>query len=221
MQNLPIRIKRAKELCNRVNNYSDFGHWQGSGKEPNCKLEERRSRTTVLEIHWPTDESVRQWDEFLNKNKKHTGYLITGVSSLSLALGGTIFLGAKAASGFGSTMGLWGADYIHDISMNELLSKVELPWATRGGYLSININKQFRYAVQDWKNEYIVENHQERFDHHGKPDGYTRYHKQSYKIKSEEEAELFRVFVQGGNEVIVMNYGDRDSIKKYPYYVGK
>lgn len=221
MQNLPIRIKRAKELCNRAINYSDFGHWQGSGKEPNCKLEERRSRTTVLEIHWPTDESVRQWNSFIERNKRATGYLITGVTSLGLAVGGVVLLGAKGAGGMGSALGVWGADYIHDISLSEILSKVELPWATRGGYLSITVNKQFRYAVQDWKNEYIVENYTERFDHNGQPDGYTDYQRQKYRMRSEQEVELFRTFVIGKSEKIVMDYGVSDSIKKYPYYVGK
>ena len=221
MQNLPIRIKRAKELCNRAINYSDFGHWQGSGKEPNCKLEERRSRTTVLEIHWPTDESVRQWNEFLERNKAATGYIITGVTSLGLAMGGGVILSSKAISGVIANLGIWGADYIHDITLNEMLSKVELPWATRGGYLLIKVNKQFRYAVQDWKNEYVVENFKERFDHKGNPDGYSRYQKQRFKIRSEEEAKLFRTFVYGANEKVVMNYGDRSSIRKLPYYLSK
>jgi len=217
MQNLPQKIKRAVKLCNRSLNYSDFGHWQGLGKEPNCNLEERKTRVTVLEIHWPTDESVKKWNDFLEKNKKSTGYLITGVTSLTLAVGGTILLGAKGAGGLGSTFGVWGADYIHDISLNEMLSKVELPWATRGGYLSIEVKKQFRYAVQEWKNVYIVENFKKRFNHKGEPDGFTDYQRQKYKMRSEEEVQLFRTLVHGRSEKVVMNYGERNSIQKYPY----
>lgn len=221
MQNLPARIKRAVRLCNRPLNFSDFGHWQGPGKKPDCNLEERKTRITVLEIHWPTDESVKEWNDFLEKNKTTTGYLITGVTSLSLAVGGTFLLGAKVGSGLAPALGAWGADYIHDISMNELLSKVELPWATKGGYLSIKVTKKFRHGVQKWKNEYIVENFKERFNHKGELDGYRDYDRQKYKMDSDEEVNLFRIFMQGSSQKVVMDYGVPGSVKKYPYYIGK
>jgi hypothetical protein len=133
----PTERRRVEGLCHDRFNWSDGGHWIGTGPEPNCFQSStiRGTQTTIYEF--PTDAAAFKWNAEWEKAILYAGHLVTAVVTtiVTLKTGGVggILVGTIAA-----------------ITKDELQARVEYPKVARGWKYVLTFSHSYRWSPHPW-----------------------------------------------------------------------
>jgi hypothetical protein len=101
----PSAFERQRNACRNRLNWSDGGHWIGSGPEPDCFGKgETFKRTSTVTAHWPDEESVIELRDGLNQSRNRLGYVLGALTTVITA-GASAPLWVALVAGFGSAVG--------------------------------------------------------------------------------------------------------------------
>jgi len=145
VKNLPpksIQIPQAKrkELerkCHNNLNWSDGGHWIGSGKEPNCFMKDEAKSTVSHTYKFPTDASAKKWNMEWEKMIRYVGHV--GTAALTVGV-------AAATSGLGGV----AAGTLAGIVKDELQAIIPYPRMARGWSFEIIVEHHFKWSPHPW-----------------------------------------------------------------------
>lgn len=119
--------------CHNRFNWTDGGHWMGTGTAPDCDLKENIKNTISHTVTFPTDSSALKWNMEWEKSIRYIGH--TGTAALTtavgLALGGVpgIVIGTVAA-----------------IAKDELQAKIPYPRMARGWSYELIFVHDFKWS---------------------------------------------------------------------------
>ena len=105
------RFESTRDACRNRLNWSDGGHWIGTGPEPDCSMRGTAKQTSTITTHWPTEESVIQAREQINRSRNIAGYIVGGLVTIVSAGAKAPLLVALLAGTGGSVL----TDYIPSV----------------------------------------------------------------------------------------------------------
>lgn len=129
----PFDKQRLQRTCSARFNWSDGGHWIGSGRKPNCFVTDRQRSKRSHTYHFPTDESATKWNLECEKVIRLGGHIATA----ALTAGVTIL-----TSGFAG----FAAGTIAAVTKDELQAKVPYPRVARGWSFEIVFEYEFFWS---------------------------------------------------------------------------
>lgn len=148
--------RQLEQKCNDRLNWSDGGHWIGSGPEPNCFQRSVMTGGVTLLYEFPTDESAFKWNAEWEKAIRYAGHLATAVVTTIVTL--------KTGGIAGIAVGTIAA-----VVKDELQARVTYPKVARGWKYLFSINHTFQWSPHPWgKNSFYQEASGTSFDHQGK-----------------------------------------------------
>jgi hypothetical protein len=119
--------------CNNRFNWTDGGHWMGTGTAPLCSLREKINNSISHTITFPTDSGALKWNLEWEKSIRYVGHTGTAglTAAVSLTLGGApgIVIGTVAA-----------------IVKDELQAKVPYPRMARGWSYELIFEHEFKWS---------------------------------------------------------------------------
>ena len=110
---------KLRRQCRNTLNWTDGGHWMGTGPEPNCFQRASVSSTMTRVIKFPTDAAAFKWNAEQEKNIRILGHGAT--IGISVAVG-------LLTSGWGGV----AAGSIAGIFKDEVQAHVPYPKVARG-----------------------------------------------------------------------------------------
>lgn len=114
--------EKLRRQCGNRLNWTDGGHWIGTGPEPSCFRRASVSSTMTVVLKFPTDAAAFKWNTEHEKRIRYSGYVVGAGITFALGL---------ATSGWG-----WGAagaiDTIADVFQGEVLARFPYPKVARG-----------------------------------------------------------------------------------------
>lgn len=152
----PAERERLKKQCNNRLNWSDGGHWIGSGREPNCFQSASIQGTQTLIYEFPTDQSAFKWNAEWEKMIRYAGHVataaITTIVTLKTGGLGGIAIGTIAA-----------------ITKDEIQARVPYPKVARGWKYVVTFSHVYKWSAHPWgANSFAQETSGTTYDAEGK-----------------------------------------------------
>ena len=122
-----------ESLCNNRLNWTDGGHWNGSGREPNCSVFETHKSQHTLTINFPTDASANKWNAEKEKAIRYTGHAATPAIAIGVA--------AITTGGIGLAVGIAAS-----ILKDEVQAKVPYDRVARGWQYIITTQNHYSWS---------------------------------------------------------------------------
>ena len=129
----PAEKAKLKKACSNRLNWSDGGHWIGTGKAPNCFANTHLSSEISHTYRFPTDASANQWNMEWEKNIRYMGHF--GTVGLTLGVG-------LMSGGWGSMV----AGGLIAIFKDEIQAKIPYPRMARNWSYQVTINYEYRWS---------------------------------------------------------------------------
>ena len=129
----PAEKAKLKKACSNRLNWSDGGHWIGTGKAPNCFANTHLSSEISHTYRFPTDASANRWNMEWEKNIRYMGHF--GTVGLTIALGV-----------MGGSWGAASAAIFLPIMKDELQAKIPYPKMARGWNYQVTTKYQYQWS---------------------------------------------------------------------------
>ena len=148
--------RRLERQCNNRLNWSDGGHWIGSGPEPNCFQRSTMTGGATIVYQFPTDQAAFKWNTEWQKLIMRTGHFATAVV--------TVIVATTTSGLAGIAVGTLAA-----ILKDEVQAMIPYPQVSRGWRYVVTINHTFRWSPHPWgRNEFYQEMSGTTFDTAGR-----------------------------------------------------
>ncbi|HED32896.1 MAG TPA: hypothetical protein ENJ08_01580 [Gammaproteobacteria bacterium] len=131
------KLKELERKCHNNLNWSDGGHWIGTGLKPNCFIKESLRNSITHTYNFPTDESAEKWNLEWEKLIRYAGHI--GTAALTVAV--TTLTGGLAGIAVGT---------IAAIIKDETQAFIPYPKMSRGWSYELTIEYRFEYSPHPW-----------------------------------------------------------------------
>lgn len=129
--------KALENKCHNRFNWSDGGHWIGSGKQPNCFIKNEISNSQSHTYLFETDAAATAWNLEHEKAIRYTGHLATA----GLTVAATLLTSGMAAIAIGTIVA---------ITKDELQAAVDYPRMARGWSFEMIFEHNFKWSPHPW-----------------------------------------------------------------------
>jgi len=132
-----VERNQLEQKCRNRLNWTDGGHWNGTGKAPNCFIKDDLNSTSSHTYRFPTDASATKWNLEWEKTIRHMGHLGTAL----------ITVGVAAA-----TVGLAGvgAGMLAGVVKDEVQALIPYPRMSRGWSYEVIFKYHFKWSPHPW-----------------------------------------------------------------------
>jgi hypothetical protein len=133
----PAQRKVLENKCHNRLNWSDGGHWIGSGKEPNCFIKDEISNTHSHTYLFESDSAATNWNLEHEKAIRYTGHLATA----GLTVAATLLTSGMATVAIGTIVA---------ITKDEIQASVDYPRMARGWSFELIFQHSFKWSPHPW-----------------------------------------------------------------------
>ncbi|MDD9945172.1 MAG: hypothetical protein OXU20_29285, partial [Myxococcales bacterium] len=132
----PAERERIRNACRNRLNWSDGGHWIGSGAAPNCFGSSHISGTHEIVFSFPTDAAAFNWNASWEKAIRYGGHFATAVLTV---------IAARFAGPFGVAAGTFAA-----ILKDEFQAAAQYPRVARGWRYIASFHYSIAWNAHPW-----------------------------------------------------------------------
>ncbi len=140
----PAKRKELEKKCRNRLNWSDGGHWTGSGHKPNCFMRDNKRNSISHTYNFPTDKAAIKWNLEWEKDIRYTGHIGTAALTASVTLLTSGFAGIFVAT-------------LAAITKDELQASIPYPRMARGWSYEIIFEHHFKWSPHPWGQRILVQ----------------------------------------------------------------
>jgi len=137
------QFKHFRALCGNRDNWTDGGHWNGIGKEPNCAVTQSFRKKSKIVVRWPTEESAKRWNDDWAQAQRNMGYVGTGFATLGLWY-------TNIVRGIISALAV---NIAYDVLKGESIAALPHPEAKSGWRMVTELELNFKRSVHPWQKD--------------------------------------------------------------------